>query len=291
MKKWKSEQRAIKDRIGNDITTAEALEEKIAATFNELDTSGDGFIDHSELKVGMEAMGVKITDDTAQRMIAEVDDNADQQIDMGESSSLLCFERATSRSYSCANLLCLVEWTALVKNTLASFKVIELPPSASAANEKITFEPRELTVSSSPRVQARKDFSLSESRHLKSGSPTLTKRSIARRRQRRASAPAMMELTLMEAGAPGSERKGSFRFPAFRSPGGSTWRRMSTVPKAPEFSPENSPRKLSREKTASIHCDLAGIEESPEVKDEEVKLPMLPSSGSGSNLMSSVPPQ
>lgn len=266
MKKWKSEQRAIKDRIGNDITTAEALEEKIAATFNELDTSGDGFIDHSELKVGMEAMGVKITDDTAQRMIAEVDDNADQQIDM-------------------------VEWTALVKNTLASFKVIELPPSASAANEKITFEPRELTVSSSPRVQARRDFSLSESRNLKSGSPTLTKRSIARRRQRRASAPAMMELTLMEAGAPGSERKGSFRFPAFRSPGGSTWRRMSTVPKAPEFSPENSPRKLSREKTASIHCDLAGIEESPEVKDEEVKLPMLPSSGSGSNLMSSVPPQ
>jgi hypothetical protein len=29
-------------------------------------------------------MGVKITDDTAQRMISEVDDNADQQIDMGE---------------------------------------------------------------------------------------------------------------------------------------------------------------------------------------------------------------
>jgi hypothetical protein len=51
MKKWKQHQRAIKDHLGNDIGTAEALMEKIRSTFAELDTSGDGFIDYSELKV------------------------------------------------------------------------------------------------------------------------------------------------------------------------------------------------------------------------------------------------
>jgi Ca2+-binding EF-hand superfamily protein len=86
---WKSELLAIKDRIGSEITTAEALEEKIVATFNELDLSADGFVDALELKVGMEAIGAKITDDTARRMIAEVDDNADEQVDMVEVSVLV----------------------------------------------------------------------------------------------------------------------------------------------------------------------------------------------------------
>jgi hypothetical protein len=41
----------------------------------------------------MEVMGVKITADTAQRMISEVDDNADQQIDMGEQYRILMIMR------------------------------------------------------------------------------------------------------------------------------------------------------------------------------------------------------
>jgi hypothetical protein len=47
----------------------------------------------------MEVMGVKITADTAQRMISEVDDNADQQIDMGEQ-----YRTISSRlSYHCSS--------------------------------------------------------------------------------------------------------------------------------------------------------------------------------------------
>lgn len=51
MKKWKHHQRTIKEHLGNDVGTAEALMGKIRSTFSELDTSGDGFIDYSELKV------------------------------------------------------------------------------------------------------------------------------------------------------------------------------------------------------------------------------------------------
>jgi hypothetical protein len=170
----------------------------------------------------------------------------------------------------------LAEWIALVKNTLASFKVVQLAPSATAANESPAskYVSREITVSSSPRnsprsIISRKDLNGQASR-----------RDIARRRRRRASAPAMMELTLSEiSNANASDEKSSFRFPAFRSPG-SSWRRCSAAPRpSPElisqqtFSPENSTRALSPQKTAPVHCALTD----PEGSDgEPVVLPDMP---------------
>ena len=51
LKRWKENKKAIKDKIGADIGTPEKLDARIKATFNELDTSGDGFIDANELIV------------------------------------------------------------------------------------------------------------------------------------------------------------------------------------------------------------------------------------------------
>jgi hypothetical protein len=51
LKRWKASQRAIKDAVGEDIDTTEKLMIRVRATFDSLDTSGDGFIDAGELVV------------------------------------------------------------------------------------------------------------------------------------------------------------------------------------------------------------------------------------------------
>jgi hypothetical protein len=178
---------------------------------------------------------------------------------------------------SLITVLLIAEWTALVKNTLASFKVVQLAPSATAANELTTskYVSREITVSSSPRTSpssiiSRKDLN---------GQPS--RRDIARRRHRRASAPAAMEFTLSELSNPqGSDEKSSFRFSAFRSPGGS-WRRSSALnPRTPQqvtnqqtISPGNAARALSPQKTVPVHCALTDLEGSD---GEPVVLPDMP---------------
>ena len=78
-------------------------------------------------------MGVELDLEKAKLMINEVDDNSDGQIDIGTSFACLCSCGAMVHCVcSCAS----GEWDVLVKTVLQEFKLYELPPSSTAANEK-----------------------------------------------------------------------------------------------------------------------------------------------------------
>ena len=59
-------------------------DEELAVLFKEFDTSGDGYISFQELMAALKKGGKEVDADQAIAIIAEVDENADGQIELSE---------------------------------------------------------------------------------------------------------------------------------------------------------------------------------------------------------------
>ena len=57
-------------------------EEELRKTFNIFDMDGNGYISHDEIKMTMEHLGEKVTDDEVNEMIKAADKNGDGKIDI-----------------------------------------------------------------------------------------------------------------------------------------------------------------------------------------------------------------
>ena len=84
------------DKIGADVMAAqdEKLSAKIAEIFNLFDDDGDGGIDEQELKKGMLALGVTLSQDEVKTMLVDADSDGDGfiQVKMWENAkkSMMC---------------------------------------------------------------------------------------------------------------------------------------------------------------------------------------------------------
>lgn len=74
------------DKIGADVMAAqdEKLSAKIAEIFNLFDDDGDGGIDEQELKKGMLALGVTLSQDEVKTMLVDADSDGDGFIQLAE---------------------------------------------------------------------------------------------------------------------------------------------------------------------------------------------------------------
>ena len=68
----------------NQLTMAPPSDEELAVLFKEFDTSGDGYISFQELMAALKKGGKEVDADQAIAIIAEVDENADGQIELSE---------------------------------------------------------------------------------------------------------------------------------------------------------------------------------------------------------------
>ena len=74
------------DKIGADVMAAqdEKLSAKIAEIFNLFDDDGDGGIDQQELKKGMNALGVTLSEEEVKTMLVDADADGDGFIQLAE---------------------------------------------------------------------------------------------------------------------------------------------------------------------------------------------------------------
>jgi Ca2+-binding EF-hand superfamily protein len=85
-KHWQKTRQAMVDKIGADVMAAqdEKLSAKIAEIFNLFDDDGDGGIDEQELKKGMLALGVTLSQDEVKTMLVDADSDGDGFIQLAE---------------------------------------------------------------------------------------------------------------------------------------------------------------------------------------------------------------
>ena len=88
-KAWEKARASLMDMLGAAVDDESLLAGKAEKIFKDMDTDGNGSIDHGELIAAFNMMGVKLKNKEALNMISEADADGDGEIDAEEWLALL----------------------------------------------------------------------------------------------------------------------------------------------------------------------------------------------------------